>query len=247
MGEIEERGVLSHPVSERVPFHLMESEHRGHSVYRRDRQVKEGDMHLLDQRILGIAILLILGMLVIVKRAATGSILDKPKGEFLVQLVNAFNIFFILIVNPISAILLIAGLLPTSDPTHIVVSERGIAVVLESVGLVLYMMGFLLMAWALITLGHNYQLGGSTPRPDDQMVVDGPYRLVRHPMYSAALSISLAFFLLMQSWAFLVVFLVYLALIIPLIPMEENALETAYNGRYRVYQDKTRRIVPFLY
>ena len=51
-------------------------------------------MHLLDQRILGIAILYLLGMLVTVKRVATGSILDKPKGNFMVQLVNIFNYSF---------------------------------------------------------------------------------------------------------------------------------------------------------
>jgi len=52
-------------------------------------------MHLLDQRILGIVILFLLGMLVIVKRVATGSILDKPQGSLLVQLVNIFNLFLV--------------------------------------------------------------------------------------------------------------------------------------------------------
>ena len=64
-------------------------------------------MHILDQRILGIAILFLLGMLVIVKQVATVSIIDKPKGNFLVQFVNIFNLFFLLVVNPLAAILLI--------------------------------------------------------------------------------------------------------------------------------------------
>ncbi len=50
-------------------------------------------MHLLNQRILGITILILLGMLVAVKRVATGSVLDKPKGNLMVQLVNIFNLF----------------------------------------------------------------------------------------------------------------------------------------------------------
>jgi len=54
------------------------------------------DRYLLDQRILGIAILFLLGILVIVKQVATGSILDEPKGNFLVQFVNIFNLFFLL-------------------------------------------------------------------------------------------------------------------------------------------------------
>jgi hypothetical protein len=54
----------------------------------------EKEMHLFDQRILGFIILFLLGMLVAVKRMTTGSILDQPKGNFMVRLVNLFNLFF---------------------------------------------------------------------------------------------------------------------------------------------------------
>jgi len=50
-------------------------------------------MGLMDQRILGFAILVLLGTLVTVKRVATGSILDRPEGNLMVQLVNVFNLF----------------------------------------------------------------------------------------------------------------------------------------------------------
>lgn len=103
------------------------------------------------------------------------------------------------------------------------------------------------MAWALIRLGRNYQLGGSTPRSEDEMVRDGPYRLVRHPMYTAALSISLGLACLIQSWAFFGVFCIYLALILPLIAMEEDGLQKAYGERYDAYRRKTKRIIPFVY
>lgn len=205
---------------------------------------KEVKMHLLDPKILGIAILLLLGMLVIVKQTATGFILDKPKGSFLVQLVNVFNLFFLLVVNPLTAILLLTDHLPESDPTHITIHETWI---LEIAGMVLGVAGYLLMAWALITLGRNYQLGGSTPRPEDKMVIDGPYSLIRHPMYAAALSISLGMAFLIQSGAFIVVFFIYLVLITPLIMTEENALRKAYSEQYRAYQQKTRKLIPFIY
>jgi protein-S-isoprenylcysteine O-methyltransferase Ste14 len=204
-------------------------------------------MHLLDQKILGIAISLLLGMLVIVKQVATGSILDKPKGNLLVQLVNVFNLFFLLVVNPLVGILLITDRLPRSDPTHMSINEQWITTLLESVGLVVCVAGYLLMAWALITLGRNYQLGGSAPRPEDKMISDGPYSLIRHPMYTAALSIALGLALLIQSWAVIGVFFIYLALITPLIGMEENTLRKAYDEQYRVYQQKTRKLIPFIY
>jgi protein-S-isoprenylcysteine O-methyltransferase Ste14 len=204
-------------------------------------------MHLLDQRILGIAILCLLGMLVIVKRVATGSILDKPKGNLMVQLVNVFNLFFLLVVNPIAALLLITHRLATIDPTHVAIHEPWILTVLEIVGLLKYATGYLLMAGALVTLGRNYQLGGSAPRSEDQMIVGGPYRLVRHPMYTAALGISFGLACLTQSGAFFGVFCIYLVLIFLLIPKEEDGLRKAYGEQYVSYQQKTRRLVPFVY
>ena len=204
-------------------------------------------MHLLDQRILGIGVLLLLGMLVVVKRAATGSILDQPKGDLMVQLVNIFNLFFLLVVNPLAAILLITRRLATIDPTHMTIAEPWILTVLELVGLVLYVIGYLLMAGALITLGRNYQLGGSAPRPEDTIVMGGPYRLVRHPMYTAALSISLGLACLIQSWAFFCVFCIYLVLIVLLIPVEEDGLRQAYGEQYVAYQQESRKLIPFVY
>ena len=204
-------------------------------------------MHLLNPLILGIGILFLLALLVIVKQAATGSILDKPKGSLLIQLVNIFNLFFLLVVNPLAAILLITRLLETVDPTHLAINEPVILRAFEIVGLVLYVTGFALMAGALLTLGRNYQLGGSAPRSEDDMVIKGPYKLVRHPMYAAALAISLGLACLIQSWAFFGVFCIYLVLMIPLIPMEEQGLQKAYGGQYAAYRQRVRKLIPFVY
>jgi protein-S-isoprenylcysteine O-methyltransferase Ste14 len=204
-------------------------------------------MHILDQRILGIAILFLLGMLVTAKRVATGSILDKPKGNLLMQLVNIFNLFFLLVVNPLAALLLVTRSLPAMDPAHVTINEAWILMGMEIVGLILYVLGFFLMSWALITLGRNYQLGGSVPRSEDTMVMNGPYRLVRHPMYTAALSISLGLAFLIQSWAFLGVFCIYGVLMVFLIPVEEEGLLKAYGGNYLACKDRTRTLIPFVY
>lgn len=179
-------------------------------------------MYILDQRILGFTILILLGILVTVKRVATGSVLDKPEGSFLVQLVNIYNLFFLLVVNPLAAILLITHRLVVIDPTRINVHGVWLLVVLEIIGLATYITGYLIMAWALITLGRNYQLGGSAPRDTDEIVMAGPYRFIRHPMYLAALCIALGLALLTKSLGFFAVFCGYLVLILFLIPIEEE-------------------------
>jgi protein-S-isoprenylcysteine O-methyltransferase Ste14 len=204
-------------------------------------------MHLLNQRALGVAILLLLGMLVVVKQKATGSILDKPRGKLLVWIVNAFNLCFLLIVNPLAALLLITLRLETVDPGHLILDVPWLLTVLEMAGLALYVMGFLLMAWALTRLGGRYQPGGVAPRDTDEMVTDGPYGLIRHPMYTAALSISLGLTCLTQSLVLASVFCIYLVLIVVLIPMEEEGLRHAYGQRYLAYQHKVSKLLPLCY
>ena len=204
-------------------------------------------MHLLDQTRLGIFILLLLGMLVIIKQRATGSILDKPEGNFLVRAVNIFNLFFLLVANPLAAILLITRSFEAFDPTHILINAAWVLMALEIGGLVLYVAGFLLMEWALTNLARNYQLGGVPPRAVDKMIVNGPYRFVRNPMYTAALCISLGLACLTQSLACFAVFCIYLVLLLLLIPVEEKGLQQAYGEQYLMYQRKVARLIPFLY
>jgi len=204
-------------------------------------------MHLLGQSALGIVMLLLLVMLVVIKQLATGSILEKPKGMLRVRLVNVFNLFFLLVVLPVTAILLITCRMEVFDPSHLTINSPSLLLGLEIAGMVLYVSGYFLMSWALISLGGNYQLGGSSPRSGDEMVSIGPYRLVRHPMYTAVLCISLGLALLAQSSALFLVFCIYLVLIISLIPVEEAGLKQVYGEKYTAFQRKVKKLVPFCY
>ncbi len=88
-------------------------------------------MSLLGQTMLGIIIFLLLGMLVIVKRVATGDVLDKPQGNLLVRFVNIFNLFFLLVVNPLAAILLLTRRPAVYDPTHLTIEKPFILTAVE--------------------------------------------------------------------------------------------------------------------
>jgi len=205
-------------------------------------------MHLLDQRALGVVMLLLLSVLVAIKHWATGSILgDRPKGNLRIWLTHTCNLFFLLVVNPMAAMLLITRHLEAVDPTHIAIDVPWLLMGLEVGGMVFYLVGYLLMGWALVRLGGNYQVGGNPPRAADKMVIVGPYRFVRHPMFIAALCISLGLACLIQSLAFLSVFCIYVVLIILLVPAEEEGLRRAYGEQYIAYQEKVKRIVPIFY
>ena len=204
-------------------------------------------MHILDQRLLGIVIGLLLAILVVVKRWATGTILEKPPRVLLLWLVNLFNLFFLLVANPLAALLLITGRLDGADPTSLNLAQGWLVFVVEIGGFVVYLTGFVLMGWALVSLGSNYQLGGSDPRAGDTLIIRGPYAFIRHPMYTAALCIALGLACVTESLACLGAFVIYLVLILLLVPLEEESLKQTYGEQYVAYQRNVRSLVPLLF
>ena len=205
-------------------------------------------MHVLGQTTTGIVLLCLSGFLVLVKRLATGSLVEfNPRMDVWNLLTNLFNLFFLLVVNPMAALLLVSGQMERLDFTHLGNLSPQWALGLEVAGLGLSVLGYLLIAWALLCLAGNYQLGGSCPRSQDRLVVAGPYRLVRHPMYTSVLCISLGLALLVQSLAFFAVFCIYLALILRIIPGEEQGLRSAYHAQYLAYQKQAKKLIPLFY
>jgi protein-S-isoprenylcysteine O-methyltransferase Ste14 len=203
-------------------------------------------VHLLGDRALGALILCLLGILVGVKRLSTGSVLDeRPDARFLVQVVNVFNLAFLLVVNPVAAVLLLAGRLTAWDLTQVEVPWRWLRATVEAVGIGTYVAGCALMMWALHSLRSSYQLGGMAPRSRDALVIRGPYALVRHPMYAAALAMALGLGLALQSLACLVVFGIYLVMLNALMPLEEAELRSAYGETYEGYARTVPRLIPF--
>jgi len=198
-------------------------------------------MEVLDRRIFGILILLLWTLPVFVKRLATGSLLgDRPHGGVWIWFVHIFNFSFLLVANPLAAMLLIfSRTLANHAP--------GLSAALGAAGMLVSAAGYLLMAWALVVLRRNYQVGGNPPRTSDELVTRGPYRLVRHPMYTAAVCISLGLACLTQSLAYFCVFCIYVVLVLLLIPVEERGLQKVYGERYAAYQKTVKRVVPSVY
>jgi protein-S-isoprenylcysteine O-methyltransferase Ste14 len=205
-------------------------------------------VHLLGDSVLGVLVLCLLGSLVVVKRLATGSVLDeRPDARLLVQAVNVFNLTFLLVVNPAAAVLLLAGRLRAWDFTRVEIPWPWLRTGVEAVGVASYVLGCGLMMWALLTLRSRYQLGGMAPRPRDGLVTDGAYALMRHPMYAAALAMALGLALALQSLAGLGVFGVYVLMLRRLMPFEEAGLRNVYGEAYDAYTRTVPRLIPSLF
>lgn len=98
--------------------------------------------------------------------------------------------------------------------------------------------------WVVSSLGTNISETVLTKR-DHQLVSTGPYRWVRHPLYSTGLLLLGSASLLTASWLLLAVTIgVGLGIRFAVIPAEEQALIEKFGGGYREYAARTGRLLP---
>lgn len=97
-----------------------------------------------------------------------------------------------------------------------------------------------------VALAHNW-----TPllevRERDTLVTTGPYRLVRHPMYSAGFVVHIGIAILSANWLVAAGLSVgMLALYAVRVGDEERMMIDAFGDEYRAYMDRTGRLIPKL-
>ncbi len=85
-------------------------------------------------------------------------------------------------------------------------------------------------------------------QPDYALVRSGPYRYIRHPLYVAALMWVVAWPLILGSVvAPLLALVIVLPAILARIQGEEAELLRAYGEAYASYQQRSWRLIPYLY
>ncbi len=98
--------------------------------------------------------------------------------------------------------------------------------------------------WVLGTLGRNVTETVLT-KENHELVTVGPYRWIRHPLYTTGLALFLFLGLMAGNWFILAVaavaFVLFRALVIP---REEQALLAKFGDRYRTYMERTGRLIP---
>jgi protein-S-isoprenylcysteine O-methyltransferase Ste14 len=98
--------------------------------------------------------------------------------------------------------------------------------------------------WVLKSLGRNVSETVLT-KSDHQLVTVGPYRWIRHPLYTTGLTLLVAIGLMAANAAILF-FVVLISILIRyvVIPTEETALESRFGEEYRSYMMQTGRLLP---
>jgi len=105
--------------------------------------------------------------------------------------------------------------------------------------------GLAFAVWARVTLGRNWS-GVVTLKEEHELVEHGPYRFVRHPIYTGMLIMFFATALLQRHLAgFAGVLLLFASFWIKL-GREEKLMLEQFPERYRAYQQRAKRIIPFV-
>lgn len=114
----------------------------------------------------------------------------------------------------------------------------------------LYFAGFAVLVvgvywafWARHTLGRNWS-GRVTIKEDHELITGGPYRWVRHPIYTGVLCSFLGTALALGRVGNLFAIVIMLAIFAHKIRLEEKVLDRHFGERYAEYRRHTYALVP---
>jgi protein-S-isoprenylcysteine O-methyltransferase len=110
-------------------------------------------------------------------------------------------------------------------------------------GLAAGLAGAVLLAWAAIGLG-RFLMHEAAVRDDHALVVSGPYRLVRHPVYTGYLALLLGSGVASLNVWLLLLWPVALLGILIQAASEEQLLAARFGRDYERYVRRTGRLVP---
>ena len=113
-------------------------------------------------------------------------------------------------------------------------------------GLALALLGFGISVWARLTLGANWS-GRVTIKDDHQLITSGPYKLIRHPIYTGIITAVLGSAIALDKLQGLLSFVIVLVIYLRKLRIEERALLLHFNDAYEQYKRRSYALFPYLY
>jgi protein-S-isoprenylcysteine O-methyltransferase Ste14 len=114
---------------------------------------------------------------------------------------------------------------------------------LEIAGVALAWVGSPLVIWARACLG-RYWSGVVALKQDHKLIQSGPYRLIRHPLYTGLILAAAGWCLVVPEWSSLVGALSLTACFVRRARKEDALLATEFGAEFEEYREKTGRLVP---
>ena len=112
--------------------------------------------------------------------------------------------------------------------------------------MLLLVLGSLLRRYCWRTLG-EYFTGDVQARAGQPVIRTGPYRLVRHPSYSAGIVMYAGIGLALCNWLSIAVLIITATVTYSYrISVEERALLDTIGEPYRIYMQGRKRLIPYI-
>jgi len=145
------------------------------------------------------------------------------------------------------AVPLFAGVVAyVANPHWMVWSSLSVPSWIPWIGVALGILVVPSLYWVLSTLGANVSETVFT-KQQHELVTTGPYRWVRHPLYTSGITLFVSVGLMAANWFILlwaVVALIAVRLVV--IPREEAQLVATFGDAYRRYRSGTGSLLPLL-
>ena len=111
-------------------------------------------------------------------------------------------------------------------------------------GVGLGLAGVVLLLWVHHSLGKNFAMP-TVGKKHQMLVIVGPYRWVRHPMYTALFIVTVVYFLISANWLIGVTWVGWIVgAVASMVRDEEAALIAKFGDEYRAYMRRTGRFLP---
>ena len=117
-------------------------------------------------------------------------------------------------------------------------------VILGAIGAVLFACGIGLAVWARLHLGRNWGMP-MTQRAEPELITSGPYRFVRHPIYSGLLAALLGT-AIVTNLVGLIIVAILGAYFYYSASVEEKNLIATFPTAYPAYRGSTKMLIPFV-
>ncbi len=131
------------------------------------------------------------------------------------------------------------------NPAWMAWSKAGLPLPLRWLGVGMGLICDLLVFWLFRSLGNSISPTVST-RQDHRLVTSGPYRYIRHPLYTFGTLLFLSFGMAADNWLFAVLAIFAFILLALRTPNEEAHLIAAFGDEYRDYMRTTGAFLPRL-
>ena len=107
-------------------------------------------------------------------------------------------------------------------------------------------LGGVIATWAIFEMNKGKLNISPTPRDNSVLIQSGPYKLIRHPMYSSLILTFTPMIISYYSLTNLIIFVVFIINLILKMYFEESLLKQHFTD-YKQYMKKSWRLFPYIF